>query len=259
MIAVYDLNQIGFSEFQMSAALTRNPGRRTGRLSVTIQARVPGRPATKDLLIATGEQFFGRFGINGVSLREIGAAAGQTNSNVVQYHFKDKRGLVIAIINDRMRGMEKARAGRLDLLDAASTQNARELLRVLWEPMVSVRSADGEHTFCRFLLQYMLQPQGPEHPSRDPDRRRRIPPDLPQLARLQRLLRKQCKTLSTSTFITRMTAIGMMFLSTIVEHDNARLLDSTGKEREFDLEPILDLSIAALAAPVTKRSPRRQT
>jgi AcrR family transcriptional regulator len=243
-----------------SNKLARSPGRRTGRLSVNIKAQVPGRPATKDLLIATGEQFFGRFGINGVSLREIGVAAGQTNSNVVQYHFKDKRGLVIAIINDRMRRLEKMRGEHLDLLDVGGTQNARELLRVLWEPMASVRNAGGEHTFCRFLLQYMLQPQGPEHPSVGLAayyRSRRIPPDLPQLARLQRLLRGQYKTLSMATFVLRMSALGKMFLSTIVEHDNARLLASPGKEREFDLEPILDLSIAALAAPVTEHSNRR--
>lgn len=246
----------------MSAGLSRNLGRRTGRLSVTIPARVPGRPATKDLLIATGEQLFGRFGINSVSLREIGAAAGQTNSNVVQYHFKDKRGLIIAIINDRMRRVEAMRGERLDLLDAGNTQNARELLRLLWEPMASVRSADGEHSFCRFFLQYMLQPQGPEHPSLNLGayyRSRRIPPDLPQLARLHRLLRRQYKTLSTSTFVLRMTAVGKMFLSTIVEHDNVRLLAPTGEIQEFDIEPILDLSIGALGAPVTKRSNRRQT
>ena len=212
-------------------------------------------------MIANGEQFFGRFGINGVSLREIGAAAGQTNSNVVQYHFKDKRGLVIAIINDRMRRLEKTRGERLDLLEANNAQNARELLRVLWEPMASVRSAGGEHTFCRFLLQYMLHPQGPEHPSLDLGayyRSRGIPPDLPQLARLHGLLRQQCKTLSTRTFVLRMTAVGMMFLSMIVEHDYARMLASALKQREFDIEPILDLSIAALAAPVTKHPKRRQ-
>jgi AcrR family transcriptional regulator len=245
----------------MSAALSRSPGRRTGRLSVGIQAQVPGRPATKDLLITTGEHFFGRFGINGVSLREIGAAAGQINSNVVQYHFKDKRGLVIAIINDRMHRLEKMRGDRLDLLDAGNTQNARELLRVLWEPMASLRSAEGEHTFCRFLLQYTLQPQGPEHPSLNLGayyRSRRIPPDLPQLARLQRLLRDQYKGLSMSLFVLRMAALGRMFLSTIVEHDNARLLASARTAPEFDLEPILDLSIAGLAAPVTKRSNKRQ-
>jgi AcrR family transcriptional regulator len=245
-----------------SLKLARSPGRRTGRLSANIKAQVPGRPATKDLLIATGEQFFGRFGINGVSLREIGVAAGQTNSNVVQYHFKDKRGLVIAIINDRMRRLEKMRGERLDLIEADGTRDARELLRVLWEPMASVRNAEGEHTFCRFLLQYMLQPLGPEHPSLGLAayyRSRRIPSDLPQLARLQRHLRRQYESLSMSTFVLRMSALGKMFLSTIVEHDNARLLAPTVKGQGFDLEPILDLSIAALAAPVTEHSHRRHT
>jgi hypothetical protein len=161
-----------------------------------------------------------------------------------------------------MRRLEKLRGERLDLLDAGHTRNSRELLRVLWEPLASLRSAAGEHTFCRFLLQYMLQPQGPEHPSLDLRayyRSRGIPPDMPQLARLHRLLRRQCRTLSTPTFALRMSAVGMVFLSAIVGHDNRRLLTSALKQREFDLEPILDVSIAALAAPVTKHSNRRPT
>jgi AcrR family transcriptional regulator len=213
------------------------------------------RPPTKELLMTTGEQLFGRFGIDAVSLREIGAAAGQTNSSVVQYHFNDKRGLVIAIINDRLARLETVRHEHLDRLSTSTAPDPRELLRVLWAPMTSIRGPNGEHPFCRFLLQYVLQPQGPEHPARDPvayRRSRRVPAELPQLGRLRRLLRSRYTQLSESAYGVRLTAVGLMFLSTIVEHDNARLLAPAGKFAEFDLELILDLAIAAMAAPLRK-------
>jgi AcrR family transcriptional regulator len=200
--------------------------------------------------MTTGELLFGRFGIDGVSLREIGVAAGQTNSSVVQYHFKDKRGLVISIINDRFARLEPLRREQLDSLGTDAT-DPRELLRILWAPMITLRGPDGEHPFCRFLLQYVLQPQGPAHPNFDPvayRRSRRVPAHLPQMARLRRLLRGRYGQLSASAYDSRLTAVGLMFLSTMVEHDNARLLAPAGKFAEFDLELILDLAIAAMAA-----------
>jgi AcrR family transcriptional regulator len=224
------------------------------------------KPSTKDLLIATSELLFSRSGINGVSLREIGAAAGQTNSNVVQYHFRDKRGLVAAIMNDRLRRLETARCEMLRQLEPgrADQPRARALLRLLWEPLMSVKAADGDHTFCRFLLQYLLQPQGPEHPSRDVDayhRSRKTPPELPCLGKIRRLLRANYPTLGTSRFHSRLTSLSMMFLAAIVEHDNARLLRPRVRGQRFDIEPMLDLAIAGLGAPVSKRvvkAPRRR-
>ena len=56
---------------------------------------------TRELLIETAEQLFAERGIHGVSLREIGLAAGQRNNGVTQYHFGDKAGLVVAIFERR--------------------------------------------------------------------------------------------------------------------------------------------------------------
>ena len=56
---------------------------------------------TRELLIETAERLFAERGIHGVSLREIGLAAGQRNNGVTQYHFGDKAGLVVAIFERR--------------------------------------------------------------------------------------------------------------------------------------------------------------
>ena len=241
----------------MSGRTSRSRGRSARQSSARESIETAPKPTTKDLLIATSEQLFGRSGIDGVSLREIGAAAGQTNSNVVQYHFSSKRGLIRAIMNDRLRRLEVVRRERLEALAGArGARQPREALRLLWGPLMSVQGAEGDHTFCRFLLQYLLQPQGPEHPSRDVaayNRSRRTPPELSVLGISRRLLRGHCKVLPASIFNARLTALSMMFLSAVVEHDNARLLAPRVTNHPFDLEPILDMAIAALAAPVTKR------
>jgi AcrR family transcriptional regulator len=61
----------------------------------------PGKLSTKDRLIDTGEFLIAFRGVDGVSLREIASAAGQSNNYAVQYHVKDKTGLVRAILKDK--------------------------------------------------------------------------------------------------------------------------------------------------------------
>jgi hypothetical protein len=48
-----------------------------------------------------------------------------------------------------------------------------------------------------------------------------------------------------------MSALSMMFLATVVEHDNARMSDKKATPAEFDVDPILDMAVGALSAPVS--------
>ena len=43
---------------------------------------------TRDQIIRAAEELFAARGIDGVSLREINRAAGQSNTGAVQYHFR---------------------------------------------------------------------------------------------------------------------------------------------------------------------------
>jgi AcrR family transcriptional regulator len=225
---------------------------RSGRVK-TATRPAPKRPPTKELLIATAESLFGRHGIDGISLREIAAAAGQGNSTVVQYHFKDKYGLVSAILEDRVLRMEALRSQWLQRLTAAE-KTPRECLKILWLPTTAIRDAEGNHTFCRFLLQYMLQPTVVQHPiarfyagsnseetnaSRDPS----------SLAQAHRLLRGYCEHLPRATFAQRLSALSVMFLASVVQHDKARQPGRDDASSEFDSDPILDMALGALSAP----------
>jgi AcrR family transcriptional regulator len=59
--------------------------------------------ATKLAIIRTAEVLFAQRGLDGISLREIGEAAGQRNTGVVQYYFGDRDGLIRAIFEDGSR------------------------------------------------------------------------------------------------------------------------------------------------------------
>jgi AcrR family transcriptional regulator len=223
-----------------------------GRAKAAIRL-VPRRPLTKEILITTGEFLFGRHGIDGISLREIAAAAGQANSHVVQYHFQDKAGFVSAILEDRVTRVEALRAQCLQRL-TASMQTPREFLKIQWLPTMAIKDGDGNHTFCRFLLQYMLQPNIALHPiaklyAGADWQQTNAGKDISGLAKAMRLLRAHYNHLPRALFIRRLSALSMTFLASVVQHDNARLLGKKGVPSEFDLDSIIDMALGALSVP----------
>ena len=66
-------------------------------------------PSTKEQIVFAAEKLFALYGIEGVSLRQIGAAAGNGNNSAVQYHFGSKDQLVQAIFQHRMPGLHQRR------------------------------------------------------------------------------------------------------------------------------------------------------
>jgi AcrR family transcriptional regulator len=66
-------------------------------------------PSIQEQIILVGERLFAANGLDGVSLREIGAAAGSGNNSAVQYHFGSKEQLVVAIFEYRLPYLEERR------------------------------------------------------------------------------------------------------------------------------------------------------
>jgi AcrR family transcriptional regulator len=66
-------------------------------------------PSTKEQIILAGEALFASRGLDGVSLRQIGAAAGNGNNSAVQYHFGSKEQLVRAIFEYRLPHIDERR------------------------------------------------------------------------------------------------------------------------------------------------------
>lgn len=230
----------------------RGAGRRAKGQAPDTRPAAHGKPDTKLLLIETAQRLFGQHGLDGISLREIAAAAGQANSNAVQYHFNDKAGLIRAILDHHVSDFETLRKAQLDALPRAKSQRVRALLKILWLPGMSVVADDGSHPYCRFLLQYMIHPHNVPHPVVQfytVAATAREQPALEHLMKATRMLRELYATLPPSVLDRRIATLTMMFLATVVEHDNRRLFGKRKQSTPFDAEPVLDMAIAALGAP----------
>jgi AcrR family transcriptional regulator len=213
------------------------------------------RLSTKARLIGTGERLFGLYGFDGISLREIAAASGQRNCNAVQYHFKSKAGFIRAILEDRLTRIDILRGEALAELQqrkAEAEWTADDLLRIMWLPTMAIVGEDGGHSFCRFSLQFNLKPDAAPHPFYDHDVRSGASRPSPRgaqshLFRAAGLLRSRYP-LSDAAFFKRITALSMMFLCSVVEHDNLHAQARTPRA-PYEPESILRMALGALAAP----------
>lgn len=216
------------------------------------------RNSTKALLIDVAEKFFGTHGLEGSSLREIAAAAGQRNYNAVQYHFGSKRGLINAILDLRFweidevrRQMILAKYADADLAELSVNQ----LVRLIWEPMFAITAERGASDLCRFQLQFRLNSYHADHPFYTSGESfapvEAIGDDQPQPAvyRVARALRNKFPHLDDDTFHKRTAAVGYMFLCFVVEQENIRLRRGSAAF-EADFETVLAMMTAAMSIPL---------
>ena len=111
-------------------------------------------------MIRAAERLFAERGVNGVSLREIGAAAGQRNNSAAQYHFGSKAGLLDAVFAARMSGIDARRRAMLDELEASGRhREIRALVETIVYPLVEALDLQaGASWYARFLVQTIFTP-----------------------------------------------------------------------------------------------------
>lgn len=112
----------------------------------------PRRDATRIALIEAAESLFAESGVDGVSTRQIGAAIGSANTNVVAYHFGSKEALIEAVYRHRLPAIDRRRRVLLDAADAAGRGNDLDtLVRVFALPLFEQVDAKGCHSYARFI------------------------------------------------------------------------------------------------------------
>ena len=120
--------------------------------------------ASKIALILAGEAIFARDGIEGASLREIAARAGQRNHHAVQYHFGSRDALVQAVFDYRMDQMEPARGVMLSKAEAANLLgDVRTIAEIIFLPQIELIDAFGDHSYAAFLSVYLLRYQARQY------------------------------------------------------------------------------------------------
>ena len=85
-----------------------------------VDAQPLGLAARKILCCA--EQLIAEHGLEGVSTRMISRASGQKNNSALQYHFKNREGLIEAILDYRVTPVNQQRLLRLQHLRLAVGQ-----------------------------------------------------------------------------------------------------------------------------------------
>jgi AcrR family transcriptional regulator len=196
-------------------------------------------------MILVGEALFAREGIDGVSLRQVAANAGQKNHHAVQYHFNSREGLVQAIFDYRMEQMDRH---RLDMLQAAEKdgllENPRTIADIIFVPQLEVISELGDFSYANFLCQYLLRNSDAEFG--------RFGGNLPEgLTRVLGLLRSKLDFLSDGAAQRRLITACFMFLNLLAVY--TRDLESGRANEAFSdaLEDTMRQIVAALFLPIS--------
>jgi AcrR family transcriptional regulator len=114
-----------------------------------------GSADTRSLLIRTAVDLFAVRGVDGVSLREIGVAAGQANNAVLHYYFGNLDGLLRAIVEDFSREIDMATAVA-DHLPPGRRATVHDLAEALVLPLAQL--LDSEPAYLQFIARVMSDP-----------------------------------------------------------------------------------------------------
>jgi AcrR family transcriptional regulator len=200
---------------------------------------------TREQIIRAAERLFAAHGIDGVSLREINRAAGQSNTGAVQYHFGDRDGLVRAVIDKHRRDSEPRRHALLDQYEEAGRDDLRGLAAALVSPLAAKLSdPDGGRDYLQISAEFYSRPS--RHGKRTP----LIGPD-DSIMRWHRLLDPLVPEEERAALHTRYPAIRFAYV------ELARR--AAGKPREDDrlfTSHLTDLVTALLASSPSDQTTR---
>ena len=110
--------------------------------------------STKAQILLAAERLFAERGYDGVSLREIGAAAGSGNNSAVQYHFGSREQLVVAIFDHRLSYIDERRGLLIAQLQPA---DLRSWLECYVLPLLEQGEMEGSH-YMSFIAAVEQQP-----------------------------------------------------------------------------------------------------
>ncbi|MGW1711909.1 TetR/AcrR family transcriptional regulator [Streptomyces sp. NPDC002156] len=124
------------------------------RIATLDEVGVVVRPSVKEQIVLAAERLFAEYGLDGVSLRQISAAAGNGNNTAVQYHFGSKERLVQEIFEYRLPGLNERR--RL-LVARRRPGDLRSWVECHILPVLELGEQEGSH-YLSFVA--MLQQHG---------------------------------------------------------------------------------------------------
>lgn len=105
----------------------------------------------RDKLIDAARELFAAQGVEAVSLREVAREAGQRNTNAVQYHFGDRRTLLVAVLEPHHALVSARRAALLDGVELDEQPSIRSLADALVRPSAAMLTEPGGRDYLRIV------------------------------------------------------------------------------------------------------------
>lgn len=208
-------------------------------------AMAPNPEHTRQRLVSAAETLFAERGIEGCSLREINAAAGQRNATALQYHFGDRNGLLVAVLRKHHADVEIRRHTLLDAYESEGVDDLRALAAALVRPSAAkLADPDGGRAYLRIHAELLNRPELPpelRNPSNPRDSvyrwRTLVGPLLPEVA---------VKRLHHRFTALRVSAVELARRAAAAPRRDDRLFTSH----------LVDLVAALLAAPISPETER---
>jgi AcrR family transcriptional regulator len=166
----------------------------------------PNPLLTREKLVAAAEQLFAERTIDGVSLRQINAAAGQRNSTALQYHFGGRNGLIRAVLDKHRDPIETRRHLLLDECEAEPRPELRMFAGALVRPVATaLADPDGGRAYLRIMAQLVNRPV-------IPDRAREMTDATDSIYRWRQLVAPHLSEVAVSRLHLRFTAIRVTYI-----------------------------------------------
>lgn len=118
---------------------------------------------TQKALIAAAMELFANEGVNAVSIRRIVSESGAANQSAIHYHFKNKLGLLQAIldeINHRLGPMQTEALSELREIAAERMPTVREIVVLGCAPYLTLFQSSHEGRVCIRLLSRLTWESG---------------------------------------------------------------------------------------------------